>query len=291
MSYDLYFTKPRINQEQFTAYFSSRPNYEVSDQQSVYQNEDTGVYFIFDYNEPGEDDPDSVDSTVSLSINYWRPHIFGLEAAQEISHVIDHFGFSIQDPQSQGMGDGPFSRDGFLSAWNHGNEFGYSAILRGNNSPEHVWTLPGERIEAIWLWNFHRADVQASIGEDRFVPRIFFMIVNRRVVSVAVWPDAISELIPKVDFLYVGRDELATRSIFGTRKKDHILLPFGDIESDLRPYQCADYSLTAYKLPAPTAPESLRSRIRALKSTGTTGEGLAVDQVLNEELVAKFVSP
>src|SRR5258707_1150922 len=79
MSYDLYFTKPRITQEQFAAFFRGRRNYEVSDRQCVYENQDTGVYFIIDYNEQNGVDPEMIASTASLSLNYYRPHFFGLE--------------------------------------------------------------------------------------------------------------------------------------------------------------------------------------------------------------------
>src|SRR5437867_5761139 len=210
MSYDIYFTKPRISREQFMAYFRARPNYEVSAQQCIYQNQDTGVYFLIDYTEAPGADAETTDSTASLSLNYYRPHVFGLEAVDEIAAFIDHFRFSIHDPENEGMGDGPFSRDGFLRGWNHGNEFGYSAILRGDNAPEKVWALPGERLEAIWRWNLDKARIQESFGEDRFIPRVIFMIVGGRAVSVAVWPDAISELVPEVDCLFIGRDGLAS---------------------------------------------------------------------------------
>ncbi len=289
MSYDLYFTKPRITSEQFTGYFRARRNYEVSAQQCVYQNQDTGVYFVIDYNEANGTDADSVDSTASLSLNYYRPHFFGLEAAGEIAAFIDHFRFSIYDPQNQGMADGPFSEEGFLKAWNHGNEFGYSAILCSDNPPQRVWTLPGERLEAIWRWNQDKIRVQDSFGEDRFVPRIFFMIVAGRLVSVAVWPDAISELVPEVDYLFIGRDELAPKPFFGPRKKDQFLLPFDHLKPALEPYANAAYSLAAYELPAPKVPEELRRHIRSLKPSGLTGEGVSADQVLNEEIVAKFI--
>jgi len=186
------------------------------------------------------------------------------------------------------MGDGPFSKDGFLRAWNHGNEFGYSAILRSDKRSERVWRVPKERLEAIWRWNFDKPKVQDSFREDIFVPRVFFMIVAGRAASVAVWPDAISELIPEVDYLIIGRDQLAPRPFFGARTKDQIILPFDDFRSALEPYVTSDYSLRAYKLPSPKAPEALRSRVRALKASGITGEGIPVDQVLNEEIVAKF---
>jgi len=288
MSYDLYFTKPRITREQFTAYFRARRNCKLSGKQCMCQNQDAGVYFAIDYNEPNGAETDSVDSTASLSLNYYRPHIFGLEAAAEIAAFIDHFGFSIHDPQLEGMADGPFSREGFLKGWNYGNEFAYSAMLRSDNPPQRVWTLPGARLEAVWKWNHDKFRVQDSFGEDRFVPRVFFMIVAGRLVSVAVWPDAISELVPDVDYLLIGRDELAPKAFFGPRKKDQILLPFDQFKPALEPYATAEYSLGAYELPAPKAPEELRKQVRALKPTGIAGEGITVDHVLNEEIVAKF---
>jgi hypothetical protein len=280
MSYDLYFIKPRVSNEQFMAYFRTRPNYEVSARQCVYQNKDTGVYFLIDHN--------TTDSTASLSLNYYRPHTFGLEAVGEIAAFIEYFGFSIFDPQNEGMGDGPFSKDGFLKAWNHGNEFGYSAILGSDKRPEKVWRAPKERLEEIWRWNFHKPKVQDSFREDIFVPRVFFMIVAGQVASVAVWPDAISELIPQVDYLTIGRDQLAPKPFFGPRTTDQIILPFDEFRSALEPYVTSAYSLRAYKLPSPKAPEGLRSRVRALKASGITGESIPVDQVLTEEIVAKF---
>ncbi len=288
MSYDLYFTDPRINRTQFREYFTHRKHYEVSDSQACYQNEDTGVYFLIDHNEGEEEDPEAISSTASLSLNYYRPHIFGLEAADEIAAFIEHFGFSIHDPQNEGMGDGPFSKEGFLRAWNHGNEFGYSAVLLGDNPPETVWSLPGGHLEKIWAWNYRKALVQESFGEDIFVPRVFFMMVAGQVVSAAVWPDAISELIPQVDCLFVGRDELAPRTLFGGRKKDRILLPFSELLSDLEPYETLKYSLPAYQVSAPRAPEHLRKRIRNLKSNDLVGEGIAIDRLLNAEIVSKI---
>ncbi|CAB1083836.1 hypothetical protein D1AOALGA4SA_11370 [Olavius algarvensis Delta 1 endosymbiont] len=288
MSYDLYFTEPKIERDDFIAYFHDRQNYEVSDMQVFYQNEDTGVYFLIDYNESADEDPEAIESTASLNLNYYRPHFFGLEAVDEISALIDHFQFSIHDPQNAGMADGPFSKEGFLRAWNHGNEFGYSAILQGDNAPDKVWTIPTEQLESIWKWNYKKDAVQESFREDSFVPRVFFMAVGGKVVSVTVWPDAISELIPRVDFLVIDKDELAPRSLFRGRKKDQVLLPFDELAFDFEPYVTSEHSLLAYTLPAPQVPENLRKRIRDLKQTGITGEGISMDQVLNAEIVTKF---
>lgn len=288
MSYNFYFTIPRITKQDFEIYFRGRSNYEIIESQAGYQNEDTGVYFLIDYNEPEEDDQEAINSTLILNLNYCRPSFFALEAANEISALIRHFGFSIYDPQNEKMGENLFSKDDFINEWNYGNEFGYSIALQSNNISEQVCMYPGKRLEAIWQWNFEKARVQDSFSEDRFVPHVFFMKTNQRTVSVAVWPDAISELIPEVDYLFIGRKELGPKPFFRKRQEDQILLPFHEIAPDLSAYATSEYSLPAYNLPAPTTPESLRKRIRNLKPTGITGEGISMDQVLNEEIVVKY---
>ena len=56
MSYDLYF-KPRkggFSDESFSRYFLDRANYECDGSQSVYGNNDTGVYFVFELNAEDE---------------------------------------------------------------------------------------------------------------------------------------------------------------------------------------------------------------------------------------------
>jgi hypothetical protein len=288
MSHDLYFTRPGITQEQFTGYFGQRRHCQVTSRQCVYHNEDTGVYFLIDYEPQNDTDSETPESTESLSLNYCRPHFFGLEAAEEIAAFVEHFGLSIRDPQVDGVEDGPFSKEAFLKAWNHGNELGYAAFLDGEKPLEQVWTLPGARLEAAWRWNFARSRVQEALGEDRFVPRIFFMNVGGRAASIAVWPDAISELVPEVDYLFIQRDELAPKSFLGMRKKDQILVPFEQFKPALEPCHRTGHALAAYELPAPTVPEDLRAQVRALQPTGITGEAIAADQVLNEEIVARF---
>lgn len=288
MSYDLYFTRPTLTLDQFTSYFRARRHYEVSGHQCTYQNADTGVYFGFDYHDANEADEDALRCTASLRVNYCRPHVFGLEAVAEVADWVAHFGLSIHDPQSQGMGDGPFSEEGFLRGWNHGNEVGYSFILGGDHATQAVWTLPRERLEAIWKWNRDKRMVQDSCREDRFVPRVVFMNVAGKLASVAVWPDAMCELVPEVDYLFIRRDELAPKPFFRPRKPDQFLLPFDQVKPALDPYAAASHPLPAYELPAPNVPTALQRFVRTLSPTGIMGALVPTDQVLNEEIVAKF---
>jgi hypothetical protein len=286
MSYDLFFTNPEISRDQFTNYFSQRPSYGMKGDQAIYQNKDTGVYFIFDFNGPEKSDPEAPPGSVSFNLNYFRPHFFGLEAAPEVEGFVSHFGFSIHDPQTEGMGEGPFSTEGFLKGWNIGNKFGYSAILRNKGRPSKIWTWPGHRLESVWRWNYAKKQVQAAFEEeDTFVPGIFLLNINEHVASVVVWPDAISELIPEVDYLVIGRDELAPKSFFGRKKQEKIIVPFDHCRELLLSYQTSGYSLPTYLVPTGERPPHLLNFVTSLGPSDIDGDGLGYDQVLNEEIV------
>lgn len=99
MSYDLFFTFPKPTQRSVVEkYFASRPHYQINGS-VVYQSQDTGVYFVFEFR---SDTDDHQLVGASLNLNYFRPHIFGLEAEQEIRAFVECFQPSIEDPQMHG---------------------------------------------------------------------------------------------------------------------------------------------------------------------------------------------
>lgn len=162
MSYDLFFRsrlpESRFSRDDFVRHFTGRLRYEVKESQAWYSNEDSGVYFAFDYSERGED-PDKEDETdsslipVAFNLNYFRPHAFGLEAEPEVAAFVREFDLTVSDPQMSGMGDGEYSTEGFLRGWNVGNTFGYRAIL-SQDSGQTSLSLPSSQIEVLWRWNF-----------------------------------------------------------------------------------------------------------------------------------------
>ena len=96
MSYDLYFEAgagKKLDAKSFGAYFRARRHYQVENGQAVYQNEDTGVYFIFD--EPQE-------GVVAFNLNFLRPHVFALEAAGELEKLADARPRNIEYPLNLG---------------------------------------------------------------------------------------------------------------------------------------------------------------------------------------------
>ena len=207
MSYDLYLMpKVPLSLETFRYYFGGRAHFELNDKsshQAWYANEDTGVQFYFEHalkSESADADEEKVDH-VFFNVNFYRPHIFGLEAARELENFAQAFPSDVHDPQVSGMGN-VFSIEGFLRGWNSGNRFAYRTIRsQPNFIPKDEVFAPKSVIEDIWNWNFNREKVQQSIGPDTaFVSRMFtgMPIGGGTLMASAFWSDQIPVVLPKV---------------------------------------------------------------------------------------------
>jgi hypothetical protein len=287
VSYDLYFTSPKITLEQFESYFSDNPIYKVENSQAWYENEDTGVYFLFEHNDELSSDEDDIEHSVVFNMNYYRPHYFALEAEPEVRRFIESFSCSIHDYQNSGMGNGPYSKEGFLKGWNYGNDYGYSAILGRDDAPDVVFSKSSAELEQIWKWNYSRQKKEEEIQEDIFIPRIMFMLVNGKLGSVCIWPDGISTVIPSVDFLYVPRKVLAPKKWFEKQKDDFCILSQKDFSEFLKAYTTDQYELPAFKLPSPNTPKVIKDYVKNLKAYDGEIKGVGYDSVLNSEMVKK----
>jgi hypothetical protein len=285
MSYDLYFNRTDpLTPKEIDGFFKDRKHYTLSTGQAVYENADTGVYFLFDLK--SSDEESESQGIASFNLNYFRPHFFGLEAAPEVDAVVRHFGFSISDPQNEGMGDGPFTPEGFVNGWNAGNAFGYRAILKSENAPKVVYSRPRSELESTWRWNLERERIQSTLGDDVFVPRISWVMLGGAVASAVVWPDAIPTLIPAVDLLIIPRDELAPRGFFSkASKKDTCYIPYEQAVNCLAPPTPNKYSLPAHIPTGKTATPDARSFVKRLTPNLQKPQFIAADSVLNAELV------
>lgn len=265
-------------------YFKARKNYQVSEQQALYQNETTGVYFVFDLGGPEESEMANA-APVTLNLNYFRPHIFGLEAEPEVRALVEHFGFLVSDPQVGGMGDGEYSTGGFLSGWNQGNDFGYRSII-SQRPNENIPTLPTSQIEACWRWNFTLGDLQAQFGENVFVPRFMLLECEGSVRSGIVWPDGIPTAIPEADLVIIPRKTILPRK-FLHQPEDLVIAPWAEVQPILETFPIKGGAVPYRHLEYSTPPEHVISQLRALQPTGMKIQALSTDKVLNTELVAK----
>lgn len=287
MSYDLYFksrkqeSKPDANA--FATYFKQRKNYETTDKQVLYQNEVTGVYFIFDLGEAEMDEqPDLL--PLSFNLNYFRPHVFGLEAEREVKALVEKFDLLVSDCQIDGMGEGEFSSQQFLSGWNKGNEFGYRAIIEQNPN-EKLLTLPTAKIETCWRWNFAQAELQQKLGDDVFVPRFMFLKRAGEVATSVVWPDGIPIAIPEADIVFIQRKTILPKKFFRS-SEDKVLATWSEVSPILQQFPIEEHDALPYRLLLYTAPpDSVVSHLRGLKPNVEKPEGTSCDQILNAEIV------
>jgi hypothetical protein len=199
VGYDLYITPKQFDFQAMFDWLGWREHYEQGERQVRYSNEDTGVYFSFDfYDEPAQEEGERRQPYISFNLNYNRPHVFGLEAEPEVAAFLKQFESTIDDPQMEGMGQGPYSRDGFLRSWNAGNRFGFQAA-GSSSQPPPPWSADPALIEAIWKWNYGRAALQKTAGNQVFVPRItWFLPANADAPVPAVnWTERVPTMIPE----------------------------------------------------------------------------------------------
>jgi hypothetical protein len=293
MSFDLFFCARRgtkaPSQKALRSYFEGRGNYQVSASQALYENQDTGVYFSFDFQAEKGKKRASAWVPLAFNVNYYRPHVFGLEADLELGEFVRAFDLLVSDPQNEGMGDGEYSSEGFLRGWNTGNRFAYHAILNSSEGrPESLDAMPAAWIERCWRWNIRRKELQAK-KEETFVPSIMVLRHQGKLATVACWPDAIPVVLPRVDLLLLGRDELIPSEQRREGQPDMALVTWEAFERVRVGRQVLkgrdDCVVMAYK----AAPESFVKFFLDAESVGKL-EGVPLDQILDAELVQECLS-
>ena len=162
--------------------------------------------------------------------------------------------------------------------------------MSGEHAPEHIWSRPGQELESIWSWNYLKRSRQESIQEDIFIPTIMFMIKDGELVTICAWPDAISTLIPQVDYLYIPRKQLAPRKWF-KKTEDQCLIRMSEAEGILGEYRTDGYEIEACKLPAPVTPAAVHAFVRGLTAYSGKLAGVPADKVLNRELLEDAKKP
>jgi hypothetical protein len=285
MSYDLYFKTKQANEspslEALTNYFRTRKNYEVGEKQAFYSNKSTGVYFPFDLGEQEDIGPQAI--PVTFNLNYFGPHIFGLEADTELSPFVQEFGLEVSDPQTHGMGEGEYSREGFLRGWNTGNELGYRAVLSQKEN-ETVLSVPAAKLDALWGWNFAKDDLQNQLGEGVFVPRIAFLASGGMLKTAVAWIDGIPVAMPEVDTVLIPRRDLAPRKPL-SQKQDIASATWNELQPLFSGFPVKVGFLPYRLLKYNEVPASIGAFIKNLRPMSSKPEIVPVDRVLDAELI------
>jgi hypothetical protein len=228
MSHDLTFY-PRegsslLQRKDFFAFFKG-DLYNREGDTINYYNQDTGVYFHLTWyggkkakKANTEEEATPAGPRIHFNMNFYRPHTFGLEAAQVLPLLVRRFDLVVNDPQAEGMGEGDFNAEGFLRGWNAGNRFAASAFRQiqseGETDLSEPLTLPAALNRAYWNWNYRRNQFGQDLFDiediDVYVPPIWFCREDEQVRSFVLYPNLIPSAVPKVDYVFVLRNELAS---------------------------------------------------------------------------------
>ena len=296
MSYDLFFARRdggSLDAAAFAAHFAGRRGYGLRGDEAHYVDEDTGVYCTFrrespravavDPDETADEDP--FEPVASFELNYFRPPFFGLEAADEVAAFVAAFDLVVDDPQVGGMGRGELDREGFLAGWNLGNRMAHALIPREHGAGARFAAYPEAGLLAAWRWNRDRRRRQEAVGNGVFVPRISWVDVDGEPRTGAVWPDALPTVLPEVDLVIVGRQELAPRR-FLLRRPDIVPVPWRQLAPLLAAYPAGAEPLPHRELLADPPPAELVAFVRDLPSHRGRVQALPAHQVLSAELLA-----
>ena len=288
MNYDLFFRPtaqtPPCESRRFANFFEGRAFYKVEDDRADYVNEDTGVFFNFQFDE-GLEDPygDPASFPVCFSMNYLCPHVFGLEAEPEVAAFVAAFSLEVEDPQVGGMGRGVYQAERFFSGWARGNEMALQLVLKDPpNTP--IYTLPTARLEACWRWNYCRKEELARVGEAVFVPRLLHVIEEGKVQTVVTWTDGAPTVLPEADIVALVRMDLSL--VEGAQ--EIVVLPFSELEGLLSSFSLGDGPLRFWHLTYEQVPDKVVEFFQSFPAAPRRFEGIALGNILNGELVRKF---
>ena len=143
---------------------------------------------------------------------------------------------------------GPYSAAAFLKGWNFGNRFAIEKVIASNPGGKNIPTLPAERLQTVWAWNYQRAERLDRGGDRQFVPKVDLVLVGRneggaKKVGLCPWSE-VAQILTRVgidtghdpvDIMYAVTPEplaqwIATRPAFDPQSLPQ--LPFEVVLDD-----------------------------------------------------------
>lgn len=198
MSYDLYFRtddRPPATGA-MRAWLAARPGATVTAEGVAFRDDATGVSSRYDLDERG----------VAFAMDLPRPGVAALVAEGEVQAFVAAFGLQVVDPQPDGMGDGRWSRDGFLRGWRAANAAAVRDRLRGR-ADLPVPTLSAARNAGVLAWNRAREAYGDRIAAVEDLPctvpavRLVRPRGDERTVLAAVAWSGEPAVVPEVDLV------------------------------------------------------------------------------------------
>lgn len=217
MSYDLFFYKQKkseISKEKISKYLSDNlvPANE-GNTQWFFENEDTEVYFSFEYNEPyNEFEPDEKievienfdDTNFTFNLNFMRPSFFGHEAFEFVEQFCNELNLYVLNPQSDSEHPYKPNQQEQFENWNKTNLWSSKEHFKEMQS----CYLSEEETFKVWEFNSNRQRIQQKLGEGYFVPKIIFLKTKYKneAITLTIWTEHIPIVLPTTDYILLTRE-------------------------------------------------------------------------------------
>jgi hypothetical protein len=249
-----------------------------------YENDDIEVYFSFGYDTPeqiaeDEDYDGYADTGFSFNINFLRPDFFGLEAFCVVRKFLDDLNLLVVNPQIGSESDGPHKPtfEGLYKSW---SDFNYKISADHFIEMESSYYLL-DISNKVWQYNFNRSALQKQLGEQYFVPRIFFLKTkaDNKVVTLATWTEHIPCVIPPADFYLLVRQY---KKWFKT-VKDTGMISYSSLVKTFGNY-FDDFEVDGCKIIHPENAEKIASKFNDIKleyDLGSFAERIGMDKLFN----------
>jgi len=218
MSFDLYFYTQKnhsLSSEQIASFLLAHGCVREGEfPQWVYNNEATGVYFSFEI-QPENEDPEDIEifdsfenfdnTNFTFNINFIRPNFFALEAFPFVEKFISELNLYALNPQSQEDGDNPRKEtaDAYYSDWSRANQ-ATSAEYFDEFGLIH---FPLEKSNDYWRYNFHKDEMQETLGDEYFVPSLLLTsrAATGELITLSTWTQHIPNVFPPADYFVISR--------------------------------------------------------------------------------------
>jgi hypothetical protein len=215
MSYDLYFYRKKdshVTEKQVADYLNEHLQFNISnvEKQWNYENPETGVYFLIDWNQENSEFGKNYDNfpehkylNFSFRINFFRPRFFAFETFPIIEKFIHDLDLSVLNIQDETNSEElkQYIKGYLQDQWIRIND----GVTLTNFDELKMKYMSLEKSNYIWLFQRNRHILQDSLQEDIFVPG-FLVLKSRsdeKLYTACVWPQHIPIILPPVDYLIV----------------------------------------------------------------------------------------
>ncbi len=216
MSYDLFFYKQKgseISTDKISKYLTDnlvQPN--DGNNQWFYENEDTEVYFSFELNEVEENfEPDEEiepienfdDTNFTFNLNFMRPSFFGIEAFQFVEQFCNDLNLYVLNPQGESEKPYKPTQKEQFENWNKTNLW----ASKDHFKEIECSYMNENETNQIWKYNSNRKLIQEKLGEQYFVPKIYFFKTKQsnEPFTLTIWTEHIPIVLPTTDYILLTR--------------------------------------------------------------------------------------